>query len=130
MKTFKEFLNQVPHQAQKKKLWSAKKDQIFDIWKTLHPEQPIVMTPMSKGMGTGKRSYGEDGIRITGTWDYILSIIARLKDLMSYENNQQRLRLIFKGIDPSKNPHPNVPVYVFYINLENRGQGKPGRKDR
>lgn len=131
MVSFKEFLalpqNQHHHNVPGLKPWSADKDEIFRLWRAVRPDLPIQMQPMvSKGKGI--RSYGEDGIRITGSWNFIMSVVGRLKDIMPYENQQTRLRLIFKGLDKSKDPSPESPSYVFYINLQKRGKGKPGRK--
>jgi hypothetical protein len=111
-----------------KKPWSAKKKQILQMWKNLRPNVPINITPIDMDApGGGSKSYGEDGIRITGTWNFIATVLGRIKDLMVFENPQTRLRLVFRGID-SDNANPDNPSYVFYINLESRSHGKRGRK--
>jgi len=136
METFKEFLerdfvgfvlNEFDQQQApqvKTKVWSAKKDEILRMWKTLRGDVPIMISPVSK-MGDGQ-SYGEDGIRITGSWQFISSILGRLKEILVYENPQTKLRLSFRGVD-SRGARPDRQSYVFYINLENRGRGKAGR---
>lgn len=107
-------------------VWSAKKSEILQMWRNLRPDQAIIVTPMSdSGVGQeGRHSYGEDGIRITGSWPFISSVLGRLKDLMSYENSQTKMRLIMRGVDKSKNPRSDRNPFVFYFNLENRGSGK------
>lgn len=109
------------------KVWSAKKPEILQMWQNLKPNIPIVMTPMADVPdGTEHSSYGEDGVRITGSWNFISSVIARLKELMTYENPQQKLRLVFRGIDKtSKGSRPDRQSYVFYCNLEKSQANQP-----
>jgi|688.fasta_scaffold55069_9 hypothetical protein len=110
------------------KVWSAKKAEILQMWKSLKPDIPIILTPMSeKPEGSDNTSYGEDGIRITGSAHFISAVLGRLKEIIGYENPQTKLRLIFRGVDQNKQSRPDRQSYVFYINLERRSRGKPGR---
>ena len=101
------------------KPWSAKKAEILQLWRNLRSDTPIYMTPIAKTGIIGKKSYGEDGIRITGSWNFIVSILGRIKDILNYESPNTKLRLIFRGVDrlhgdASKNS------FVFYVNSEPR----------
>lgn len=119
-----------PHQFSTidNKPWSATKDQILQMWRSLRTDVPINITPIDVDTpGVDDSSYGEDGIRITGTWNFIATVLGRLKDLMLYENPHTRLRLVFRGIDSTRDARPDRQTYVFYINLERRSHGKPGR---
>lgn len=110
--------------------WSAKKAEIMDIWQKLRPDMPIYIQPMkdaTKG-GPSKSSYGEDGIRITGSWAFIASTLARLKDILPYENDNTKLKLVFRGIDGNKSV-PDRQTFAFYLNLQNRSKGKAGRPE-
>lgn len=110
------------------KPWSAKKPEIMQMWQNLRPDTPIIMTPiMDTPTDTEHSTYGEDGIRITGSWNFIAAVMARLKEITVYENPQQKLRLVFRGVDRSKNTRSDRQSYVFYCNLEGRGHGKAGR---
>ena len=110
------------------KPWSATKDQIMTMWKNMLSNVPINITPIDTNDPNGDtKTYGEDGIRITGTWNFIASVMGRLKDLMSFENPRTRLRLIFRGVDSSRDARPDRQTYVFYVNLERRTHGKAGR---
>lgn len=110
------------------KVWSAKKSDILQMWKGLKPDLPIVLTPMSeKPEGSEKTSYGEDGIRITGSATFISAVLGRIKDIIGYENPDTKLRLIFRGVDQNRQARPDRQSYVFYINLERRSKRKPGR---
>lgn len=114
---------------QKKKSWSAKKKEIIQTWQQLRPDVPILITPI-ENMAADQQSYGEDGIRITGSWQFITSVLGRLKELISYENPQTKLRLVFRAVEPKGDGMPQPmdrPAYVFYLNVERRGQGKVGR---
>lgn len=117
--------------AQKAKPWSGKKPEILQMWKNLRQDTPIIMTPIVDNPNDQSNdthsTYGEDGIRITGSWYFISSVLSRLKEIIGYENPQQKLRLIFRGIDKSRGHRPDRQSYVFYCNLENRDFGKPGR---
>lgn len=111
--------------------WSAKKAEIIDIWNKLRPDLPVYIQPMkdgTKGGPTSRSSYGEDGIRITGTWPFIASVLSRLKDVLPYENDNTKLKLVFKGIDGNK-AIPNRQTFAFYLNLQNRSKGKAGRPE-
>ncbi len=114
---------------QKQKTWSAKKQEIVQTWQQLRPDMPIVITPIDN-MSADHQSYGEDGIRITGSWQFISSVLGRLKELISYENPQTKLRLVLRAVEPKEGVPQNMtdrPAYVFYLNVERRGRGKAGR---
>jgi len=122
VESFKNFLEQ------DQKLWSAKKDQIIQYWKNLRPDMPMNMMPVQKAHeGEKRKSYGEDGIRITGSPDFIASILGRLKDLLIYEGQQSKLRLVFKEIESPRRADPTKRSYAFYVNVEPRSHGKAGR---
>jgi hypothetical protein len=108
------------------KVWSGKKADILDMWHKLRPDIPLIITPMDTD--ADKDSYGEDGIRITGTWNFIAGVLARLKDLLGYENPETKLRLVFRGIESQHDARPDRNSFVFYLNLDRRSKGRPGRK--
>lgn len=106
------------------KTWSAKKPEILAMWKNLRPDQPIILTPMvDNPMGGEKSSYGEDGIRITGSWQFISAILGRLKEIAGYENPQTKLRLVFREVDKSRG-RADRQSFVFYVNLETRANSQ------
>ena len=108
----------------KKQKWSAGKDEILQAWQQVRPNTPIYISPIPPKMGERsleKSSYGEDGVRITGSWSFIASILSRLKDLLQFENPKTKLRLSFKGVDSQQGKQS----FAFYINLETRKPKKP-----
>lgn len=107
--------------AGKPKLLSATKDEIVDIWKQLRPDVPLIVTPVSDAPNPSgeKSTYGEDGVRITGSWPFIAGVLGRLKDFLTKENDQTKLRLVFRGIDPNR-LNQKSQSYAFYVNVDNR----------
>lgn len=103
-----------------KKTWSATKKQILQMWKGLRPDVPINIQPIDSR--PGHENYGEDGIRISGSWNFISTVLGRIKDLMMHENPQTRLRLIFRGVDSNKDAIQDNQNFVFYLNLERRSR--------
>jgi len=119
-------LNEFDGQIQAKP-WSAKKPEIIQMWSNLRQDAPIYLTPVSQNVPGKSGTYGEDGIRVTGSWPFIASVLGRMKDILAYENPQTKLRLIFRGVDQSRSANPDRQSFVFYVNLEERGRGKAGR---
>jgi hypothetical protein len=137
METFKDFVEQSEaiesllnefnnSSLQNSKVWSGKKKEILQMWKNLRPDIPIIIQPMlDDPTGGDSSSYGEDGIRVTGSWHFISAILARLKEIIGYENPQTKLRLVFRGVGKEKDPRPDRKSFVFYVNLEKRAPKKP-----
>jgi hypothetical protein len=110
------------------KPWSAKKSEIMQMWQNMRPDTPVIMTPiMDSPTTTSHSTYGEDGIRLTGSWQFISSIMARFKEILQYENPQLKLRLVLRAVDRDRASRPDRQSYVFYCNLEGREKGKAGR---
>lgn len=109
----------------KEKPWSAKKSEILQIWRNTRPDTPIILEPITeKPEGSNKTNYGEDGIRITGSFNFIKSVLSRIKEILTFENPETRLRLVLRAVDISKRVRPDKNSYAFYVNLERRGKGK------
>jgi hypothetical protein len=115
-----------PVQPVADKPWSAKKSEILNFWKNLRGDIPVIITPMREKGDGHYQSYGEDGLRVTGSWEFISSILGRLKEILAYENPQTKLRLVFRGVDKSHS-RPDKQTYVFYVNLQQREHGRAGR---
>jgi hypothetical protein len=123
METFNEFLKSRDIQEQQvSHLWKATKPQILNYWKTLRSDSPILIKPIPyshKGS-----TYGEDGIRITGSPQFIASVVGRLKDMSNYESAATKLQLVYRQTQsPSKAEIGEVKTsYVFYLAVRERGQ--------
>lgn len=105
--------------------WKASKQEILEFWKTLRTDTPIMLRPISyehKGS-----TYGEDGLRITGSPQFISSVLARLKDFLVYETPNTKLAVSYRQTEsPSKLAQGESKTsYVFYIAAKERGKKKP-----
>lgn len=104
-----------------KKSWSAKKQEVLNFWKALSP-MPLIINPISKDHEGS--TFGEDGIRITGSPQFIYSIMSRLKDFLNLESDNTKLQILFKESDRLNPNKPNKKSYAFYIQVKQRGSKK------
>ena len=107
-----------PLESQTKKSWSGRKQEIIDFWKAI-PQMALLVDPIPSGHKGS--TFGEDGIRITGSPNYIYSVLARLKDFLPLESESTKLQLLFKESDRINPNRPNVKSYAFYIQVKQRG---------
>jgi hypothetical protein len=133
MKTFKEFMGsqEVQPQAQPQEVpsqqstkWKATKEEIVAYWKNLRPDTPVQMRAIDY---THKGStYGEDGMRLTGSPQFIASVLARMKELLAYETPTTKLAITYRQTEsPSKMAMGQSKTsYVFYVAARQRGDGK------
>jgi len=102
------------------KPWKASKDEIIPFWKTLDSKTtPLNMKPIDyehKGS-----TIQEDGVRITGSKEFISSVLARLKDFLPYENPQTKLMVAYRQSPRSFLPG-NKNSYIFYLQSMKRGR--------
>jgi len=107
-----------PAKPQTKK-WKATKADVLEFWKRTRPDAPIMMTPIPyehKGS-----TYQKDGVRVTGSKEFIASTIARLKEFIAYENPETKLMLVYRETQPAINPGDHA-TYVFYLQTKQRGK--------
>lgn len=116
---FKEFIQQPTDTAVKK--WKASKDEILDYWKRLRSDTPILVKPISyEHEGS---TYGEDGIRITGSPQFITSVLPRLKEFMQFESPTTKLAVTYRETEsPTRVAMGDTKTsYVFYLQVRERG---------
>ena len=93
--------------------WKGIKSEVLRFWRGLQ-DQPINPTPIPvhhKGS-----SYTQDAIRITGTSEFINSVLSRIKDFMRFETPSVELDVDYRQtVDKYKRPVP--AKYVCYIRL-------------
>jgi hypothetical protein len=95
-----------------------RKAQILEHWKNLPSNQQITPTVIPyKHEGS---TYAEDGIRITGSKEFIDSVLSNLKPLLKYENGETRLQVVYQE---SKDRATGKPTgsYSAYIQVHERG---------
>ena len=95
----------------------CKKD-VLKRWKGLKPNQPV--HPRMIPYGQKGKTFAEDVIRITGSTEFIDSVLSRLKDLIPYEGDTTRLDLnMSESFD--KETKLSLGAYNCYIRVQERG---------
>lgn len=94
------------------------KDEMLAHWQELPADMPVRMQQVAyKHEGS---TYNEDGIRITGSREFIDSVLSRLKDLLDYEGNETRLQVVYKESTDRETRQPTFG-YNCYIQVHERG---------
>jgi len=110
------------------------KQGIIDLWEGL-TDQPIKMSPC--GAGHKGTTYAEDTIRLTGSQEFIESVLSRLKDLLEYDSNGSRLNLVYTETQGRYKDEETGKIvageltgsWAFYLRaVERSSDGKRGRK--
>ena len=108
------------NQPVKNKPWKAKKPEISAFWAGLKPDLPLKLEPIPydhKGS-----SILQDGIRITGSKEFIASVLSRLKEFLLYENPNSKLVISYRQQAKSL-IQGNRDSYFFYLQVKSRGKG-------
>lgn len=94
------------------------KKEFLGYWAGLTPNQPIVAKPIPyKHEGS---TYTEDSIRITGSREFVDSVLSRVKDLLSNESSDRRLGVVYKESMDRTND-TGTGSYNVYIQVHERG---------
>jgi hypothetical protein len=95
-----------------------KKQQILNYWNALEADQAVKPYPVEyKHSGS---TYTEDSIRLTGSQEFIDSVLSKLKEVIKFENGSTRLQLSYQE---SKDRECGMPTgaYNCYIQVHERG---------
>lgn len=113
-------------EAIERKPWKAKRADIIRFWQSLQPNQLIQPAPVSKyHRGT---KFRQDGLRITGSPDFINGVLSRIKDMLQFETNPgTKLDVEYRQIENKEGSPYQQPIYVCYIHVLQRK--KPGEDD-
>lgn len=101
------------------KPWKASKTEIVSFWKSLPPNEPLALKPI-KYDHEGS-TIQEDGVRITGSKEFIASVLSRLKDFLNHENDNTKLMVAYRQSPRSFLPG-NKNSYIFYLQTMERGK--------
>lgn len=107
--TFREFV-----ETKKIKPWIAKKKDVLQLWNSVRPDAPLNPNPVSK-YHSGNR-FDQDGIRITGSSQFINSVLGRLKPLLFYADHPH-LDLDVKYRQVPKKDVSDSASFACYINV-------------
>ena len=94
------------------------KKEFLQHFQGIEANQKINISPVPyKHKGS---TYDEDGIRITGSKEFIDSILSRVKDLLNFENGTTRLQCVYKE---SVDRETQVPLdsWNCYLQVHQRG---------
>jgi len=99
-----------------RKPWKAKRADVLKFWQGLTPNQPIQVEPVSKFHHGTK--FREDGLRITGSPEFINGVLSRVKDLLQYDANPAtKLDVEYRQIENKSGDLVGRPIYVAYIHV-------------
>lgn len=110
------------------KPWRASKDDIIQHWNALRPDTPIVFDPINHNHKGS--TFGEDGVRLTGSKRFIDSILGRLKDVLAYEGPSTKLDLVYRQTQYKGTDTPDkASSFVFYIMVREKTPDVKGVAD-
>ena len=107
--TFKQYIEQT-----KPKAWIAKKKDVLHLWGSLKADMPLNPQPVSKNH-VGNR-FDQDGVRITGSSQFINSVLSKLKPLLFYSEHPS-LDIDVKYRQVVSDETSNKPSFACYINV-------------
>jgi hypothetical protein len=115
-----DFRNWIDHPA---KPWKASKKQILNFWSKLPENMPLVADKPIPSRYQGQ-TYSYDGMRITGTSQFINSIMSKIKDIVKFDDNNTKLNLIYRQQVDKNTDYPLPNSFVFYVQVRERTKGK------
>lgn len=97
---------------------SLKKAEFLEHWATLEEDQQVNPRPVPyKHTGS---TYDQDGIRITGSRQFVDSVLSRIKDLLVYEGSTTRLQVVYKQTVDRDTGQP-LDAWNCYVQVHERG---------
>lgn len=108
--TFRQFVEQ----KEAVKPWVAKKADVLSLWNSVKPDTPLQVQPVP-AHHKGNR-FDQDGIRITGSSQFINSVLARLKSFLFYSDHPS-LDLDVKYRSVQRRSLSDKPSFACYINV-------------
>ena len=94
------------------------KKEFINHWSNLPTNSSILPSPVPyKHTGS---TYDEDGIRITGSPEFIDSVLSHLKTMLAYGSNTTRLQVVHKESIDRETQTP-LNSYNCYIQVHERG---------
>jgi hypothetical protein len=108
-----------PSPKMKIKPWKASKEDILNFWRGIGANIPLQLKTIDYDHEGS--TIQEDGIRITGSKEFITSVLSRLKDFLTYENPESKLMVAYRQSPKSFVPG-NKNSYIFYLQAKKRGK--------
>ena len=98
--------------------WKAKKKEIIPFWQSL-PNSPLIPYNIVPKDHLGS-THAYDGIRITGSHQFVNSAISKLKDMLNYEGERTKLHLLYRQQVDKNTQSPLPNSFVFYVQVKER----------
>lgn len=119
MLSFKNWCEQMQLAQNPAKPWKAKKQEIVKFWQSLPASVPIQPFNIIPGGAKGS-TYMYDGVRVTGSHQFINSVVSRLRELLNYDQGNTKLSLrYYQQVDKNtEQPLPNS--FVFYVQVRSK----------
>lgn len=102
--------------VEQEEAWKGLKADVVRFWKALE-ERPIYPRPIPANHRGS--SYSQDALRITGTAEFVNSVMSRLKDFLRFQTPDIELDVDYRQI-VDKYEHPVPGKYVCYIRLREK----------
>lgn len=95
-----------------------RKVEILAHWKFLPRQQKLAPRPVPyHHQGS---TYAEDGIRITGSQEFIDAVLSRLTDLLAFENGRTLLQVSYQEATDKESGRP-LGSWSCYVMVHERG---------
>lgn len=95
---------------------------LIQYWQTLRPDTPLIVTPIPVNhQGTTR---DDDGIRLTGSPQFIAATISRLKEILAYENENTKIEITYKQSE-AQGGNMARQSYIMYIQVRERPKHAP-----
>lgn len=95
-----------------------RKAELLHHWRNLADDQPLTPTPISaRHEGS---TYDCDGVRITGSREWIDAVLSHLKPLLDYENGGTRLQVNYQQTTDRETRQP-LDSWNCYVQVRRRG---------
>ncbi len=97
-----------------------RKAETLDHWRGLTPTKTPAQTMRRVAYKHEGSTFDQDGIRLTGSAEFIDSVLAVLKPLLARENASERLQLSYTESTDRETRRP-LGTYQCYIQVHERG---------
>ncbi len=97
------------------------KKEFIEYWRGIHPNGGPVDTMEAVPYKHTGTTYAEDGIRLTGSREFIDSILGVLQPLLARESATERLQVVYQQ-STDRETKALLPSWNCYIQVHQRGR--------
>jgi len=96
-----------------------KKKELLEHWQNLKRKRKLAPRPVAYEHAGS--TFDQDGIRITGSAQFIDAVLSRLTELLDFENTETRLQVSYQQATDKDSRRPIPNSYSCYIQVHERG---------